>query len=200
MRDKQRLEAFTDGVMAVIITLMVLELRRPEGADFSALRPLLSHVLIYLLSFIYIGIYWNNHHNFFGPAERVTGSVLWANLNLLFWLSLVPFTTAWLGEHFESVPAALYGIVLLLASIAYRILEHTLAKEHRDTPIATVAQAGVKEKLSSLVYAVGVLLSFVKPWLGALLYVAVALMWLVPDRRMERTGHRPSKPHNKSRP
>lgn len=199
MRDKQRLEAFTDGVLAVIITLMVLELRRPESGELSALRPLLSHVLIYLLSFVYIGIYWNNHHNFFGPAERVTGSVLWANLNLLFWLSLVPFTTAWFGEHFEPVPGALYGIVLLLGSIAYRILEYTLAKEHQDTPIATIAHAGVKEKLSSLMYAAGVMLSFVRPWLGAILYVAVALMWLVPDRRMQKAHRPPGFKHNKTR-
>jgi uncharacterized membrane protein len=198
MRDKQRLEAFTDGVIAIIITLMVLELRRPESGDLSALRPLLSHVLIYLLSFIYLAIYWNNHHNMLGAAERVTGSVLWANLNLLFWLSLVPFTTAWLGEHFQSVPAALYGIVLLLAAIAYRILEHALAREHRDTPIAAVAQSGVKEKVSSLIYAAGVLLSFVRPWLGALLYVTAALLWLVPDRRMERRGHQQSQ--HKSHP
>jgi uncharacterized membrane protein len=197
MRDTQRLEAFTDGVIAIIITLMVLDLRPPNGRELGDLRELLPHVLIYVLSFIYLAIYWNNHHNLMIPAERVTGGVLWANLNLLFWLSLIPFTTAWIGREFGSAPTALYGFVLFAAAIAYRILERQLAKEHPDTAIADVMERGVKEKLSSVLYALGVLLSWVKPWIGAALYVAAAAMWLVPDRRMERAGRRHHKAHAK---
>jgi uncharacterized membrane protein len=185
MRDTQRLEAFTDGVIAIIITLMVLDLRPPEGERISDLHSLLPHALSYLLSFIYLAIYWNNHHNLMIPAKRVSGGVLWANLNLLFWLSLIPFTTAWMGSRFEEVPTALYGLVLFIASISYRVLEWQLAKEHRDTAIAEIVRIGLKERLSSVIYALGVLLSFFRPWLGASLYVAAASMWLIPDRRIE---------------
>jgi uncharacterized membrane protein len=169
---------------------MVLELRAPHGYHLSDLRELVPELLSYVLSFIYVAIYWNNHHNLMIPAERVTGGVLWANLNLLFWLSLIPFTTAWMGREFKPTPTALYGAVLFAASIAYQILERQLAKEHRNTVIAEVVGRGWKEKTSSLLYALGVLLSWIKPWIGASLYVAAAAMWLVPDRRMERVTRR----------
>jgi uncharacterized membrane protein len=197
MRDTQRLEAFTDGVIAIIITLMVLELRPPHGNALSDLHELVPELLSYVLSFIYLAIYWNNHHNLMIPAERVTGSVLWANLNLLFWLSLIPFTTAWMGRDFGPAPTALYGAVLLAASIAYQILERCLAKEHRGTAIEEVVRFGVKEKVSSLMYALGIMLSWIKPWIGASLYVASAAMWLVPDRRMERATRHQHAAHSK---
>jgi uncharacterized membrane protein len=190
MRDTQRLEAFTDGVVAIIITVMVLELRPPHGYGLSDLRELVPELLSYVLSFVYVAIYWNNHHNLMIPAERVTGGVLWANLNLLFWLSLVPFTTAWMGREFKPAPSALYGGVLLATSIAYQILERQLAREHPNSVIAELVRRGVKEKISSLLYILGVLLSWIKPWIGASLYVAAAAMWFVPDRRMERATRR----------
>jgi uncharacterized membrane protein len=185
----QRLEAFSDGVIAILITIMVLELHTPEGEGFAALRPLVPTLLSYLLSFIYLGIYWSNHHHMFHATKHVTGGVLWANLHLLFWLSLVPFMTAWVGEHYTSaVPTALYGVNLLLAAIAYTILQTTIISiEGKDSTLARAVAHDRKGKLSVLLYASAVGLAFVRPWLADLIYVTVALIWLVPDRRIERT-------------
>ena len=185
---KERLEAFSDGVIAIIITIMVLEFRRPEAVSLAALMPLLPHVLIYALSFVYVGIYWNNHHHMFHAAKSVTGAVLWANLHLLFWLSLVPFATAWMGEnHFAARPVALYGVVLLMAGLAYYLLSQCLIHFHgEDSVLGAAVGSDLKGKLSIAIYAVAILLSFANRWAGFGLYWVVATMWLVPDRRIER--------------
>ena len=185
---KSRMEAFSDGVIAILITIMVLELRAPEGAELSALRPLIPVFLSYVLSFIYLGIYWNNHHHLFQVVERVDGRVLWANLHLLFWLSLISFVTAWMGENgFAAWPMALYGIVLLMAGFAYYILTRALLAVHAaDSVLAQALSRDFKERLSMLVYLAAIPLAFVRPWLAGGLYVLVAIMWLMPDRRMER--------------
>ena len=186
---KNRLETFSDGVLAIIITIMVLELKAPHSADFSALRALLPVFLSYLLSFVYLGIYWNNHHNMLHSVEHVSGRVLWANLHLLFWLSLVPFVTAWMGEnHFASAPTALYGLVLFLAAIAYLILQRTIiATQGTNSLLAAAMGRDVKGKLSSVLYLIAVVTATIRPWIAWAIYVAVALMWLIPDRRIERT-------------
>jgi len=186
---RNRLEAFSDGVIAIIITIMVLELRVPVGASFPALRPLAPVFLSYVLSYTFIGIYWSNHHHLLQVVERVDGRVLWANLHLLFWLSLIPFVTAWMGEnHFAESPVALYGVVLLCAAIAYFILTRALLAIHpRDSLLATALGADFKGKISMVIYLVAIPLAFVRWWLGYGLYVFVAVMWLVPDRRIERT-------------
>jgi len=183
-----RIEAFSDGVIAIIITIMVLELRVPHEANLAALRPLAPVLLSYLLSFIYIGIYWSNHHHLLHAANHVDGRILWANLHLLFWLSLVPFVTAWMGEnHFERVPVAIYGVVLFAASIAYFILTQALIALHgRTSKLATAVGRDFKGLLSTFIYALAVPLSLTRGWLGFTLYVVVAIMWLVPDRRIER--------------
>ena len=185
---KGRLEAFSDGVIAIIITIMVLELRPPHEPELSALVPLAPKFSSYLMSFVYLGIYWNNHHHLLHAVKHVNGRVLWANLHLLFWLSLVPFVTAWMGEnHFGSWPVFLYGSVLLLAAIAYFILAHALVSLHgKDSVIATALGADFKGKVSIVIYAVGISLSLVKWWIAFALYVFVAIMWLIPDRRIER--------------
>lgn len=187
--NKGRLEAFSDGVMAIIITIMVLELHVPEGADWAALRELTPTFLSYVLSFIFIGIYWNNHHHLWQAAKQVNGSVLWANLHLLFWLSLVPFVTGWMGANdFAQLPVALYGAVLWMSGLAYYILTRTLITLHgRDSLIATALGNKVKERASLVAYALAILLSFVNPSFSMALYVFVALIWLTPDRRIERT-------------
>ena len=184
-----RMEAFSDGVVAIIITIMVLELRVPHDASLTALRPLLPVLLSYLLSFIYIGIYWNNHHHLLHAVDHVNGPILWANLHLLFWLSLVPFVTAWMGEnHFERVPVAIYGVVLVAASIAYYILTRALIALHgRTSTLATAVGKDFKGQLSTTIYLVAIPLALWKWWLGFALYVLVAIMWLAPDRRIERT-------------
>lgn len=186
---KGRLEAFSDAVIAIIITIMVLELRGPEDVSVAALRPLIPTFLSYVLSYLYLGIYWNNHHHLFQVVQRVNGNVLWANLHLLFWLSLFPFATAWLGEHpFEAVPAALYGMVLLLAAIAYFILTRVLIGHHdKDSALAIAIGRDTKGKISMVIYAAAIVLSFVNPWIAFLLYCGVAAIWLVPDRRIEKT-------------
>ena len=186
---KERLAAFSDGVIAIIITIMVLELKVPHGDDFEALSKLLPVFLSYVLSFIYVGIYWNNHHHLLHAVDHVNGRVLWANLHLLFWLSLVPFVTAWMGEnHFEPVPVAIYGVVLVAASIAYYILTRALIALHgRTSTLATAIGKDFKGQLSTAIYLVAIPLSLVKSWVGFALYVLVAIMWLVPDRRIERT-------------
>jgi uncharacterized membrane protein len=185
---KGRMEAFSDGVIAIIITIMVLELRPPHEAHVHALRPLIPVLLSYVLSYLYLGIYWNNHHHLLQAIERVNGPVLWANLHLLFWLSLVPFVTAWLGEtHFAATPAAVYGVVLLGAAVAYFILTRALLACHgTDSVLASALGGDFKGKASVLIYVVAVAVAFWMPLAACTLYLAVAAWWLVPDRRIER--------------
>jgi len=186
---KGRLEAFSDGVLAIIITIMVLELQVPHGTDLRALRPLIPVFLSYLLSFVFIGIYWNNHHHLLHAVHHVSGPTLWANLHLLFWLSLIPFVTAWMGEnHFSAWPVALYGVVLLAAGTAYYILVRVLIRRHgADSPLAVAVGSDFKGRTSVAIYAAAIPLAFVRPWIACAMYVAVAIIWLVPDRRIERT-------------
>jgi uncharacterized membrane protein len=183
-----RLEAFSDAVIAIIMTIMVLELKVPHEANFAALSSLAPVFLSYVLSFIYLGIYWNNHHHLLQVARQVNGSVLWANMHLLFWLSLVPFATGWMGEnHFAALPVALYGAVLLLAAIAYFILTRVLITHHgQNSAIAAAIGGDFKGKISLVVYALAIPFAFVNAWLACGLYALVALMWLIPDRRIER--------------
>ena len=185
---KGRFEAFSDGVLAIIITIMVLELKVPHGADWHALQPLVSKILSYVLSFIYIGIYWNNHHHMLHATTRVTGAAMWANLHLLFWLSLVPFVTDWMGEnHYEALPVAAYGVVLLLAAVAYTILQATLMRQRdHNAALAEAIQRDGKGKVSLVLYLAAIPLAFVATAAAIALYVIVALIWLVPDRRIER--------------
>jgi uncharacterized membrane protein len=185
---KGRLEAFSDGVIAIIITIMVLEMKVPHGTEISDLKPLLPVFLSYVLSFIYLGIYWNNHHHMLHAAKRVTGPVLWANLHLLFWLSVIPFVTGWMGEnHFASLPSALYGVVLFMAGAAYWVLERAIISAHGpDSLLAKAVGRRWRENVSILLYAIGVGAAFVEPWIAWILYAFVALMWLIPDRRIER--------------
>ena len=187
--DKGRLEAFSDGVIAIIITIMVLEMAVPHSGDLAALRPVIPAFVSYVLSFMFIGIYWNNHHHMLHAAQEVNGRILWSNLHLLFWLSLIPFATAWMGEnHFAQLPVALYGTVLMMAGIAYYILAHSLIRHHgRDSTLALALGKDFKGKLSVLVYAAAIPLSFFNRWIALGAYVAVAVMWLIPDRRIERT-------------
>jgi uncharacterized membrane protein len=186
--EKNRLEAFSDGVLAIIITIMVLELKVPHGDDLATLRGLLPVFMSYVLSFLYIGIYWNNHHHTYQAVKRVNGSVLWANLHLLFWLSLFPFVTGWMGEnHFAATPTALYGVVLLMAAISYWILLRALiASEGPGSLLARAVGKDLKGNLSVVIYAAAIPLAFYNQWLAQAFYVAVALMWLVPDRRIEK--------------
>jgi uncharacterized membrane protein len=183
-----RLEAFSDGVLAIIITIMVLELKVPHAVELAALKPVLPVLLSYVLSFIYLGIYWNNHHHLFQATEEVSGGILWANLHLLFWLSLFPFTTAWMGEnHLAAIPTAVYGFVLLMAAIAYYVLQRTIiAKEGRDSLLAQAIGKDWKGKLSALFYFLAIPLAFVSSWIASALYVLGALLWLIPDPRIER--------------
>jgi uncharacterized membrane protein len=192
MMDTSRLEAFSDGVLAIIITIMVLEMKIPHGTDFDALWPLWPVFLSYILSFVYIGIYWNNHHHMLHAAQRVNGSIMWANSHLLFWLSLVPFATGWMGEnHFAPVPTALYGVVLLMAAIAYWILQRALMREHgNDSLLAKAVGADLKGKLSPFLYLIAIISTFFQQWIAQALYVLVALLWLLPDPRIERTVRR----------
>ena len=190
---KSRLEAFSDGVLAIIITIMVLELKVPHGVEPAALKPLLPVFLSYVLSFVYVGIYWNNHHHLLHATKHVSGAILWANLHLLFWLSLFPFTTGWMGENnVAPMPAAVYGFVLLMAAIAYYLLQLAIiAKQGRDSLLKAALGRDWKGKISVVLYLGALLLAFVKPWIAIAVYVLVALMWLVPDRRIERAlaGH-----------
>ena|SRR5689334_23280037 len=185
---KNRLEAFSDGVLAIIITIMVLELKVPHEVELAALRPLLPVLLSYALSFIYLGIYWNNHHHMFHSTSHVNGAILWANLHLLFWLSLFPFTTAWVGEnHLAPTPTAVYGFVLLMAAVAYYLLQRAIiAQQGRDSLLASAIGCDWKGRLSPVLYFAAIPLAFVNPWMSTGLYVFVALLWLIPDRRIER--------------
>lgn len=187
--NKNRLEAFSDGVIAIIITIMVLELKVPHAADWAALRPIIPVFLSYVLSFIYVGIYWNNHHHLLQAVRHINGYVLWANLHLLFWLSLIPFVTAWMGEnHLAAVPVALYGIVLFFAAIAYFILTRVLISHHgKNSSLAIALGRDFKGKISMIFYAVAIVISFINSWFACALYVMVAVMWLIPDRRLEKT-------------
>lgn len=186
---KGRMEAFSDGVFAVIITIMVLEMRPPRGISLVSLQPVLPVFLSYVLSFVYVGIYWNNHHHLLQAAKHVAGGILWANLHLLFWLSLTPFVTAWMGEnHFAPWPVALYGLVLLFAGTAYFILTKTLVAHHgKDSTLAKSIGRDRKAKLSLIVYAAAIPLSFSEPWIACACYVMVAVMWFLPDPRIEKT-------------
>jgi len=184
---KERLAAFSDGVIAIIITIMVLELKVPHGTDWAALAGVLPTFLSYVLSFVYVGIYWNNHHHLLHTAKRVNGAILWANMHLLFWLSLIPFATGWLGEnHLARLPTALYGVALLMPAIAYYLLQVAIIRHQgRQGPLAAALGRDIKGKLSPLLYSAAVLLAFLRPWISDAIYVVVALMWLVPDRRIE---------------
>jgi uncharacterized membrane protein len=184
---KNRLEAFSDGVIAIIITIMVLELKVPHEPTYAALGPLLPVLLSYVLSFVYVGIYWNNHHHMLAVVRHVSGGVLWANLHLLFWLSLLPFATAWMGEnHFAAAPTAAYGVVLLMAAIAYWLLQQRLiALDGTDSALRRAIGSDWKGKLSPVAYLLGIAVATWAPWLAQALYAAVALTWLVPDRRIE---------------
>ena len=193
--EKNRIEAFSDGVLAIIITIMVLDLHVPRPTDqmlhpekLAALKPLLPVFLTYILSFIYLGIYWNNHHHLLKAAHRVTGGMMWANLHLLFWLSLFPFVTGWMGEnHFTLAPTAIYGAVLLAASIAYYILQGIIFLQHGErSKLAKSIGSDLKGKLSPVFYAIGIATAFIRPWISCAIYAGVALMWLIPDRRIER--------------
>jgi uncharacterized membrane protein len=184
---KGRLEAFSDGVLAVIITIMVLELKVPQGDDLAALGPMLHGLLSYVLSFVYVGIYWNNHHHLLHAARRVNGRILWANLHLLFWLSIVPVVTAWIGEHPSSVtPAALYGVLLFLAAIAFLILERAIIAANPDTVLREALGVDAKGLVSQALYVLGIAAAFFRPWLAELLYATVAVIWIIPDPRVER--------------
>jgi uncharacterized membrane protein len=184
---RTRLEAFSDAVIAIIMTILVLELKIPHGSDWAALRPLAPKFIVYVLSFVYLGIYWNNHHHMLHATDRVNGAILWANMHLLFWLSLVPFTTGWMGENrYSPLPAALYGLVLLMAAIAYTILQYTIVAHHgRTSRLATAIGQDLKGKISLASYLCAIPLAFVNRWLAFAIYVIVALMWLIPDRRIE---------------
>ena len=185
---KNRLEAFSDGVIAIIITIMVLEMKVPHGDDITALLPLVPVLSSYVLSFVYVGIYWSNHHHMLHASHTVTGSVLWANLHLLFWLSLIPFTTGWMGENrFATLPAAVYGFVLLMASIAYWILQlRIIASQGESSTLKKAIAHDWKGKLSPLLYGAAIVLAFVSSWVAVAIYAVVAFMWVVPDRRIER--------------
>jgi uncharacterized membrane protein len=187
-----RLEAFSDGVLAIIITIMVLEMKVPHGADFAALRPLTAVFLSYVLSFVYLGIYWNNHHHMMHAVHRVSGPLLWANLHLLFWLSLVPFVTGWMGEnHFAPAPVALYGFVLLMAAIAYTIMvPAALRVEGPDSKFAMAIGRDRKGNVSMALYVIGIIASFFQVWIAGTAFIAVALIWLIPDQRIERVLER----------
>lgn len=188
MMNTGRLEAFSDGVLAIIITIMVLEMKVPDGPSFEALKPMLPVFLTYILSFIYVGIYWNNHHHLFQAVKKVNGKILWSNLNFLFWLSLFPFTTGWMGtNHFESSPTMAYGVVLFMAAVAFKIIVHFVVKnEGEDSSIGKVYSNDIRMNISLLFYLTGIVLSFFQPIISLAIYLGVALIWVVPDRRIER--------------
>ncbi|HJQ26903.1 MAG TPA: TMEM175 family protein [Blastocatellia bacterium] len=190
---KGRLEAFSDGVIAIIITIMVLELKIPHGVDWESLRPLVPVFLTYVLSFIYLGIYWNNHHHMIYITDQINGRILWANMHLLFWLSLIPFVTGWMGEnHFAPLPTAVYGGVMLAASVAYYILQKMIiVHQGANSKLKAAVGKDIKGKLSPLIYVMAIALAFVNQWVSDGLYVLVALMWLIPDRRIESQLNEP---------
>ena len=186
--NKGRLEAFSDGVLAIIITIMVLDLKVPNGSDLASLKPVIPVFVSYVLSFIYLGIYWNNHHHMLHTVKQVSGSILWANLHLLFWLSLIPFVTGWMGENnFAPAPLAVYGVNLLMAAIAYFILQGRILKKHgKNSLLAKAIGKDIKGKMSPILYTIGIIGSFFNQWIAGGMYVLVALIWLIPDKRIER--------------
>ncbi len=186
--NKSRLEAFSDGVLAIIITIMILEIKVPKDSSFDSLTPLIPVILSYVLSFVYVGIYWNNHHHMFQVVKKVNGSVLWGNLFLLFWLSLIPFATSWIGsQNFEAVPMSVYGFILLMCAISYTLLQNQIIKlEGKDSILYKVVEKDKKGKISLACYISAVPLAFVSPWISGLLYITVALVWIIPDRRIEK--------------
>jgi uncharacterized membrane protein len=196
---KGRLEAFSDGVIAILITIMVLELKVPHSAEISAMQPLLPVFLSYLLSFLFLGIYWNNHHHLLQASKHVDGRVLWANLHLLFWLSLIPFVTSWMGDNnFATWPVALYGIIQFMAGLAYFILSRALTSVHDGNAVLAAAlQRDEKGKMSVIIYAIAISMAFFSPWIACLMYVGVVGMWLIPDRRIEQTIKQQNPPHPK---
>jgi uncharacterized membrane protein len=185
--ENNRLEAFSDGVFAVIITVMVLEMKVPHGSELRALQPVVPVFVTYVLSFIYLGIYWNNHHHLLKATHRINGTIMWANLHLLFWLSLFPFVTGWMGENqFRPIPSALYGTVLFMAAIAYYLLQNLIVAEAgHDSKLGRAIGRDLKGKLSPVLYAIGIGASLLRPWIAGCIYILVALMWLIPDRRVE---------------
>ena len=189
--NKNRLEAFSDGIIAILITIMVFDIKPPAGSNFAALASVVPIISTYVMSFLYLGIYWNNHHHMFILATRISGTVLWANLHLLFWLSFLPFTTNWLrSSGFQTIPAALYGIVLLCAAIAYLILQESLIRIQGPlSPLRMAVGADLKGKASAVIYLIGIALAFVNPYLAIAMYVFVSLIWLVPDQRIETHFH-----------
>jgi uncharacterized membrane protein len=193
----RRIEAFSDGVLAIVITIMVLEMKVPHGIEVAALRPLIPVFLSYVLSFVFLAIYWNNHHHLLHVTTGVSGTILWANMHLLFWLSLVPFVTGWMGEnHFAPVPTALYGVVLLLAAIAYLVLQHAiLVQEGPDSILAAALGNDWKGRFSPLIYGIAIPVTFLHPWIAGALYVFAAVVWLIPDRRIERSLARAAGKH-----
>ena len=184
---KGRLEAFSDGVIAILITIMVLELKIPHGTDLESLRPILPVFLTYVLSFVYLAIYWNNHHHMLHATDKINGKILWANMHLLFWLSLIPFVTGWMGEnHFATIPTAVYGAVLLAAAIAYYVLQKMIiSQQGANSKLRAAVGRDIKGKISPVLYLAAILLAFVNQWIADALYVLVALIWLVPDKRIE---------------
>jgi len=186
--NKNRLEAFSDGVIAIIITIMVLELKVPQSTDMAALRPLIPYLLSYVMSFAFVGIYWNNHHHLLHTAKKVNGGILWANLNLLFWLSLIPFATGWMGEHnFASNPVILYGVILFMAAVAYYILSMFILRKHgKDSLLAKAIGSDIKGRVSLVLYLAAIICAFYFPVVAGIIYALVALMWLIPDMRIER--------------
>ncbi len=186
--NKSRLEAFSDGVLAIIITIMILEIKVPENNSFESLKPLIPVILSYVLSFVYIGIYWNNHHHMFQVVKKVSGSILWSNLFLLFWLSLIPFGTSWIGsQHFAAVPMSVYGFILLMCAVSYTILANKIIKlEGKESLLYKAVGNDKKGKLSLICYILAIPLAFISPWISGLLYIAVALMWIIPDSRIEK--------------
>jgi uncharacterized membrane protein len=186
---KSRLEAFSDGVIAILITIMVLDLRLPAGTDLASLQSVAPTIMMYLLSFVFLGIYWSNHHHMLHAVDRISGAMLWANLHLLFWLSLVPYATRWMGEsHFASLPTAVYGVLMILASIAYTILQHGLmALQGPDSRLARAIGSDMKGRVSLAAYVLAIPAAFIRPWIACAVYAGVAMVWLIPDRRIEKT-------------
>jgi len=187
--NKNRLEAFSDGVFAILITIMVLELKVPHGIEFISLKPVIPVFFSYVLSFIYLGIYWNNHHHMLHTVKKVSGTILWANLHLLFWLSLIPFVTGWMGENnFAAVPVALYGIILLMAAISYFVLQTVILRNHgRDSLLSRAIGKDIKGKISPILYTIAIISTYFNNWIAGAIYILVAFIWLIPDKRIEKT-------------
>jgi uncharacterized membrane protein len=194
-----RVEAFSDGVLAIIITIMILEIKAPHSGDFQSLTKIYPALVSYILSFIYVGIYWNNHHHLLQATEKINGAIMWANLHLLFWLSLIPFVTGYMGEnHFSKIPVASYGVVLFMAAIAYSILQQLILSHNgKNSELAKALKKNIKGKISPILYLIGIAISFYNEWIAGMIYIGVALMWLVPDRRIEQDVINEEENHHK---